>query len=198
MKFKFYDILTHLVPGFVFFILLLDHFDKSFSNDMIVPATAISFILGYFANTLSSWLEGVYYWTWGGKPSTKLLKGKDVWKVRFYEHEYVNALLRAESNSEDSSHDALFQIAMRNAALAGNTRVSDFNASYGFSRIILTTLIVSSIVLFISYPKELSVYIIAVPMMFVAWLRCKQRAYYYAREVLFTFIQSKNGTKPLD
>ena len=63
MNFKFYDILSHLIPGFVVYLVYLSFTGETFDKDFVVPATAIAFILGYFVNTLASWLEDFYYWT---------------------------------------------------------------------------------------------------------------------------------------
>lgn len=34
-------------------------------------------------------------------------------------------------------------------------------------------------------------YIIALPILFIVWFRCKQRAYYFAREILNEYLKSK-------
>ena len=147
MKFKFYDILSHLIPGFIIYIVYLIYSGDSFDKDFVVPATAIAFVIGYFINAMASWLEDFYYWTWGGKPSNRLLEGKDIWKVRFYEHAKVKKLLQKESGTKNIMNDALFGMAMRYATPQANSRVADFNANYAFSRVILTTVIIASAVL---------------------------------------------------
>lgn len=191
MKFKFYDILSHLIPGFIIYLVYLDYSGEVFDKDFVVPATAIAFVLGYFVNTISSWLEDFYYWTWRGKPSTRLLDGKDIWKVRFYEHEKVKKLLKTESSKRNISNDALFGIAMRYATPEVNSRVADFNANYAFSRVILTTILIASGFVVYSYYDSYKIYFCIIPLIFIAWYRSKQRAYYYAKEVLNTYLAIK-------
>jgi hypothetical protein len=53
MNFKPYDILTHLVPGFLILFSGIYSFNNNAFNDkLIIPYTAIAFVLGYFINTL--------------------------------------------------------------------------------------------------------------------------------------------------
>lgn len=191
MKFKFYDILSHLIPGFIVYLVYLELAGEVFDKDFVVPVTAIAFVIGYYVNTIASWLEDFYYWTWGGKPSSRLLDGKDIWKVRFYDHKKAKKLLLEESGNKNAKNDALFGIAMRYATPEANSRVADFNANYAFSRVILTTILIASGFLIYMYYNTFEVYLITVPVIFVSWYRSKQRGYYFAKEVLNTYLKSK-------
>ena len=191
MKFKIYDILAQLIPGFIIYIAYLELAGESFDKDFIVPATAIAFVIGYFVNTLASWAEDMYYWTWGGKPSDKLLEGKDIWKVRFYSYQEAKEMLQKETSNTSPSNDEIFGIAMRYASPEVNSRVGDFNANYAFSRVMLTTVLIASVILFWEYYEKWITYVALFPMIFVAWYRCKQRGYYFAREVLKTYLKIK-------
>ena len=190
MNFKTYDILSSLVPGFLALIVLLNAIDVNFDKDLILVYTAASFLLGYILNTLGSWMEGFYFFTWRGKPSSKLLNTNGPWKVRFYESAKAKALLQADSANTSAKDSELFAIAMRQAN--GNARVDDFNAIYAFSRTLLTTVLLGSAILIIHNYNDWRYYAILLPSIFICWLRCKQRAYYYAREVLNVYIKSKN------
>jgi len=191
MKFKFYDVLSHLIPGFVVYVIFLNMNGLTFKNDFVVPATAISFVIGYFVNTLASWMEDVFYWTWGGKPSSRLLDGKDIWKVRFYDHQKARTLLENEFGGKTTKNDALFSVAMRYATPEVNSRVGDFNANYAFSRVILTTILIASGFVLYMYHNSLNAYLICTLLILVAWYRSKQRGYYFAREVLRTYLRCK-------
>jgi len=191
MSFKAYDILSSLVPGFIILIVILYFSEIGYNKDYIIPYTAIAFFLGFCVNTICSWLEDIYYFTWGGKPSNNLLDGKTIWKVKFYESEKVKALLHAEANTENPSNDRLFFIAMRYANGKRDSRVDDFNAHYAFSRSILTTVLIATILILIKNYDNWMVYCITLPVLFAAWLRSKQRAYYYAREVLNEYLKHK-------
>lgn len=192
MNFKAYDILSTLVPGFLLLLALLRFLDLPFDKDLILPYTAFAFLLGYLVNTLSSWLEGIIEFTWGGKPSTQLLMGKSIWKVRFYESQKVIDLLRLESASNNPSPDELFSIAMR----YGNekdSRVGDLNASYAFSRSLLTCVVLAGVFLLIRNYDDWHYYMAIIPILIAVWLRCKQRGYYYAREVLSNYLKIKTN-----
>lgn len=190
MKFKFYDILSHLIPGFIIYITYLEFIGETFNKDFVVPSTAIAFVLGYFLNTLSSWLEDFFYWTWGGIPSSRLLDGKDIWKVRFHESERTKKMLQNEA-STPITNKKLFSIAKRYTNYEVDLKVGDFNANYAFSRVILTTVLIASGFMIYAYYDSYLVYATTIPLIFVSWLRSKQRGYYYAREVLNTYLMAK-------
>lgn len=191
MNFKIYDILSSLVPGFLLLLVILEFFNLSFDKDMTVPYTAIAFLLGFLVNTISSWLEDIYFFTWKGKPSDCLLNGKDIWKVKFYQSQKVKELLKTETTKLNPSNDELFSIAMRYANQK-DSRVEDFNSSYAFSRSLLTCVLIGGIFLLIRNHNDWKFYLIIIPTIIMVWLRCKQRGYYYSREVLNVYLKIKN------
>lgn len=189
MNFKTYDILSALVPGYVILIILLNFFNITYDKDLVVPYTAFAFLLGFFINTLSSWLEEFYFFTWGGKPSSCLLDGKNIWKVKFYEFAKTKQLLINECSIENPNNDQLFSIAMRVTNGIKENRVEDFNSNYAFTRVLLTTVLFATMFLLIKNYDDWKYYFILIPVLVVTWLRCKQRAYYYAREVLNEYLK---------
>lgn len=191
MNFKLYDILSSLIPGFLILIITLYIIDIKFDKDLVVPYTAVAFLIGYLVNTISSWAEDIYYFSWKGKPSNRLLKGKGIWKVKFYQHTEIVELLKKETNNQHPSNDELFNIAMRFANGTKDTRVDDFNSSYAFSRSLLTCVLISFVLLGYKEYDNWEFYLISFPILFVFWLRCKQRAYYYAKEVLNVYLKGK-------
>ena len=193
MNFKAYDILSSLVPGFIVLMVLLNFVNIEYNKDWLIPYTAFAFLLGFVINTVSCWLEDIYYCTWGGKPSNRLLDGKSICKVRFYEYQKVKSLLLNEVSTDNPSNDQLFAIAMRYANGKKDSRVDDFNANYALSRAILTTVLISTILMLIKNYNDWRVYAITLPILFGVWLRCKQRAYYYAREILNEYHKQKSA-----
>lgn len=191
MSFKPYDILSALIPGFLMLLALMNFLGVSYDKDFVIAYTAIAFLIGFIVNTLSSWLEDFYFWTWGGKPSNNLLEGKSIWKVKFYDFEKTKNLLIKEANKENPSNDHLFSIAMRYANGLKDSRVQDFNANYAFARVLLTTLFVSTFVLLVRNYQDWRYYAILIPLLIIVWLRCKQRGYYYSREVLNEYLKAK-------
>jgi hypothetical protein len=191
MNFKAYDILSSLIPGFLVLLVLLKTLGFNYDKDFVIAYTAIAFLIGYIMNTLSSWLEDFYYFTWGGKPSSKLLDGKGIWKVSFYEHEKAKDLLTQESLNSSPSNDHLFSIAMKYANGKKDSRVDDFNANYAFSRVLLTTALVITVSQIALNYDDWRYYVTLLPTLIIIWLRCKQRGYYYAKEVLNEYLKGK-------
>ena len=193
MTFKAYDIFSSLLPGFLLLLAALNLLGYNFDKDLVVAYTPIAFLLGYIINTVSSWLEDLYFLTWGGKPSSRLLEGKSIWKVKFYHAARAKASLLQESSASASpSSDELFSIAMRHANGQKDTRVEDFNGSYALSRSLLTSVFLASILVLVKNYYDWRYYAILIPTVFVMWLRCKQRAYYYCKEVLDVYLKAKN------
>jgi len=190
MSFKAYDLLSSLVPGFLLLLAIQDGMDISFDKDLVIAYTAIAFFLGYLVNTFSSWMEDFYFFTWGGKPSSRLLDGKGVWKVNFYAWSAAKSLLIQDTRPA-ASNDELFSAAMRIANGQKDSRVDDFNAIYAFSRSLLTTVVLGAPILLIDHYQDWIYYAAMILVLFVSWLRCKQRAYYYAREVLNVYLKGK-------
>lgn len=191
MSFKSYDILSSLVPGFILLLILLNFIGLEYNKDYIIPYTAIAFIIGFLVNTLGSWLEDFYFFTWGGKPSNNLINGKGIWKVKFYEDEKVKNQLKNECSIDNPSNDQLFSIAMRHANGQKDSRIDDFNANYAFSRVLLTTILIGTVILLIKNYFDWRFYTVLIPLLVMFWLRCKQRGYYYAKEVLNEYLKKQ-------
>jgi hypothetical protein len=194
MKFKTYSILSSLVPGFLIFFVIQKEFKIEYDKDLIAFYIAIAFLIGYFINTISSWAEDFYFFTWGGKPSNNLLKGKNIWKVRFYDSLKAKTLLSQETTNTNPTNDELFSIAMRYGNGIKDTRIDDFSAEYAFSRALLTAMLIGTIILLYQNYMDWRYYCFLFPLLLIVWLRCKQRGYYYSREVLNVYLNSK--TKP--
>lgn len=189
MNFKAYDILSSLVPGFLATLVLLDFLGMKYDKDLVIAYTAVAFLLGFVMNTVGSWMEEIYFWTWGGKPSNRLLQGHSIWKVKFYHSGAVRAKLIAESSNQNASDDELFSIAMRHVNGKKDTRIEDFNTSYAFSRTLLTTVLYGTGLLLYQNYFDYRYYLVLLPILFVVWLRSKQRGYYYSREVLNEYLK---------
>lgn len=191
MNFKAYDILSSILPGFLILIAGLDMLEMAFDKDLVVLYTALSFPLGYVANAISSWMEGIYFWSWGGQPSSELLSSRTAWKVPFFDGNKTRQLLIIDSGNPSATNAELFTYAMRYGGGDKDSKVEDLNANYVFSRNLLTTILLGSPFLFIRHHFDYRFYIILIPIIFVLWLRCKQRGYFYVRQILFNYLKSK-------
>lgn len=184
MTFKTYDMFSSLVPGFLFLFGLLYILNIPYNKDYVIGYTALSFFLGYLVNTLGSWFEQLYFFSWGGKPSSKLLEGKYIWKIRVYNYSQIRDHLSQKTINDTPTNDELFAIALRNSNGQKDTRIEDFIAIYAFSRTLLTTVLIGGLFVVIKNYTDWKFYIAFITVVFILWLRCKQRAYYYAKEVL--------------
>ncbi|MBQ2884025.1 MAG: hypothetical protein IJE43_09695 [Alphaproteobacteria bacterium] len=204
MEFKYYDVLSSLVVGYVVLIIGMYSFQIEYNSDYTVAYLAIAFLCGYIINSIGSLLEPIYYFTIGGKPSNRLLddgKKKHCWfynlfvpkntgikKARFYETATARKLLLKGFEDEDPKEDRLFSKAMRTVNGDQDTRVPDFLAHYALSRTILTTVLISSLLIIYANPNNWQSYL-SIVLVLICWNRYRERAYYYAREVLNEYLK---------
>lgn len=196
--------MSSLVSGYVLLIIGMYAFHIDYDNDYTVAYLAMAFLCGYIINSIGSILEPVYYLSIGGKPSTRLLSNDEekynwfysffipdntgIKKVRFYENKRVREILMKGIDCENPSEDRLFSKAMRFVNSDQNSRVPDFNAHYALSRTILTTVLISSILLIYSNPYCKQSYL-SIVIVVICWNRFRERAYYFAREVLNEYLK---------
>ena len=204
MNFKYYDVISSLVVGYVLMLVGMYSFQIEYNEDYTIAYLAVAFLCGYFINTIGSLLEPLYYFTIGGKPSNRLLNdGKIIHskfyhffiprntglnKVRFYETKKIREILMKGFDKEEPSEDRLFSKALRTVSGNENSRVPDFNAHYALARTILTTVLFSSIMIIASNINNWQAYL-TIPVLLICWNRYKERAYYYAREVLNEYLK---------
>lgn len=198
MNFKNYDILSNLILGYILLMALLPMLGISFEWKASIAYLAIAYVIGYMINAIGSWIEGFYFWTIGGKPSDVLLlpinqrkKCSGHSRIIFYQVDEVTKMLKHELNDENASTGKMFSLAMLYSNSDEKTRVPDFNAQYAFARTLLTTVIILSPIILIQYHFELKAWLIILPL-FISWYRYKDRAYYYAREVLIQYFKKKS------
>lgn len=203
MSFKYYDSLSMLISGTVLLLVISHTIDWDIAKFNTVVVLAIAYVTGYLLNAVSAFMEPVYYWFMGGKPSSQLLKspksrlcGKKrqytgLGRIRFYEYEKVVKLLKNEINDNHANEEKMFGKAMSYSNADEKTRVPDFNAQYAFSRVMLTLVIVSAGVIIPKYYELWWVWIIAIAAILLVGRRCKEIGYYYAREVLIEYLKAK-------
>ncbi len=196
MNFKYYDLLSSLVSGILIAVSINYLFDLRFGNDAI-PLLAVSYVIGYFVNAISALMECFYYRTMGGKPSDVLLTLVDgqsytgYKRIKFYDAKRVIDSLKEELNDPNASAGKMFGRAMSYSNDDSTTRVPDFNAQYAFSRVVLTTSLILSVLWLMQYSSIWWLWLIALAIIILAWKRCKERGYYYAKEVLTVYLKKK-------
>lgn len=205
MNFKYYDTLSTLISGTVLLFVLSMAMDWDISKFNVVVLLALAYILGYVLNAVSAFAEPFYFWIMRGKPSDNLLKNPKprcfckktrnytgFGRIRFYEYERARNLLREELNDDKAKEGEMFERAMSYSNPDERTRVPDFNAQYAFSRCMLTLVILSAAILLFKYYFIWCAWLIALFAIYIVGRRCKEKGYYYAREVLTEYLKSKN------
>lgn len=195
MNFKYYDILSSLVLGYAMLMVILYTWNIDYDKDMQIGYLAVAYILGYMINALGGLIEK--YLNWGRMPSDRLLtlkKGKNYTgysRIKFYDAPFVIEKLRDELKDPQASTKKMFSRAMSYSNADTNTRVPDFNAQYAFSRTLLTTMIVSSILIIINNYTDWRAYVVMTGLTSLCWNRYIERGFYYAREVLIEYTKKK-------
>lgn len=195
MTFNLYDLLSQIIPGSIIYFTLLYVYGIEWDKDYMAIATIFAFLFGYFINAISSWIEKFYFWTWGGKPSSNLLSGKNVAYFEFYQGDEVITLLKKEIKKDTASSDELFSIASYVANGVKDTRIEAFNANYAFSRNILTSLIIINVILVGDSSKNINYFLPLTILTILAWYRCKERGYYLSREILQVYLRTQRNTE---
>lgn len=198
MNFKYYDLLSSLIVGVLTAVSINIVFNLEFEYDSI-PLLAVSYVIGYFINAISGIIEPLYFYIMGGMPSNKLLTlvpnqaFTGYGRIKFYMASRAIELLQEELNDRNAPVMKMFGKAMSYSASDTNTRVPDFNAQYAFSRVIFTDIIVLTCVwAFIFYDSIVFWTAVAI-LMFISFRRCKERGYYFAKEVLTVYIKKKEA-----
>ncbi len=194
MDIKYYDLLSTTIIGVTIVAAINYLFLYNMEIDGVVYL-ALGYLAGYFINAIGSLLEGFYYKTINGMPSDKLLtlvNGQN-WtgyeRVKFYEAEKVIETLKNELNDQYASERKMFGCAMRKVNGCDDCRVPVFNAQYAWSRTMLTTVLIADTLFAFRFYDEWLFWLIAMILLVVSWNRFKERAYYYAREVLNEYLK---------
>ena len=199
MNFKYYDILSQALIGYLTLVVLSSILGFAYNNDYSIPYLAGGFVVGYFINALGSLLESFYFFTIGGMPSIKLLqvnsqkKYSGISKVRFYQAPKAIDMLKNDIGKNNPHEQEMFAVAMRVSNNKSKTRVPEFNAQYAFSRTILTSVLIISIFIIYNFYNDPIAYLISILLLLLSWNRYRERAYYYAREVLNDYLHQKES-----
>ena len=197
MSFKYYDLLSNLTIGIVVFYAIWKLFlpDLEISEWVVIPA---GYVVGYFLNAISSFMEPALNKTICGMPSDKLLtpvsgrKWTGIKKVKFYFANEAVKALREDTKDDEADTRKMFGYAMRMVNSNKDCRVPDFNGHYALSRVIFTTVIIAVVIAEIKYCCVWYSWPISIGMLLLAWNRYRERGYYYAREVLNEYLKQRH------
>ena len=137
----------------------------------------------------------------GGMPSNKLLTlvpnqaYTGYGRIKFYMASRAIELLQEELNDRNAPVMKMFGKAMSYSASDTNTRVPDFNAQYAFSRVILTDVIILTAIWAFAFYGCIWFWIAAAALWVISFRRCKDRGYYFAKEVLTVYVKTKESER---
>jgi hypothetical protein len=204
-KFELYDVLGILVPGIILLSLIAVSFPGilTASSGIGFPAaftviclTAVAAFLGQLVQAIASFLEPVFDWSWGGRPSERALK--EGLGTRYLPADSANRIRAklAKAVGDTASDRSLFLYAMQKAETSGNSRVAKFNGLYAYHRAMLALVLISLGVILASmcwgtvkhwsWREKIGIVAVDFLLLVIFWLRAKQRGFYYVREVLTT------------
>jgi hypothetical protein len=211
-KFDFYDILGIFVPGVLALCLLVIAFpdivtlapNVAFPEAFLVLAlTAAALFLGQLIQSLSSLLEPLLNWTWGGSASNRALTTG--LGDRYLPRETGKRIREKLSGRVGSgaSNRSLFLFAMQLAETSTNPRVGKFNGLYAYHRALCILMLVATILglgsmkwggaAFWPTSTKTTVLSVEILLLVLTWYRAKQRGFYYVREVLFSAERTIDG-----
>ena len=211
-KFNYYDLLGIVVPGVLGIagVALLLHFAGIETSMPEIPGSVLAvvlvflaFFVGQVVQALGQVMERLYHWSWGGKPNALLVQGKRGYAgfgtddgMRIASLLLADRNHIADTNIVEMDGERLFAYA-RSLVHAGNLqeRAERFQGLYAYHRALLTevlALFALDGVTFVGkglFSKQwLFEAGIALPVLgflvVLLWNRTRQRAYYYAREVM--------------
>lgn len=198
MNFKYYDLLSSLIVGVLTAVSVNIVFNLEFEYDSI-PLLAVSYVIGYFVNAISGVMEPLYFKIMGGMPSDKLLtlvqnqKYTGYGRIKCFIASRAVELLKEELDDKHASTMKMFGKAMSYSASDTNTRVPDFNAQYAFSRVVLTAVLILTCIWAFMFYDSIAFWASAVILWIISFRRCKERGYYFAKEVLTAYVKKKEA-----
>ena len=195
LEFKIYDILSSLVHGVICLGTAMQLWGISFIDYGAVYFISLSFCIGYLINTLGSLIQRFLFWTFGGTPTTQMLKNRKgktysgIANVRFYFTEELLKELKLELD-DTASDDKLSERMQQVARESNNSRIKDFNCSYAFSRSFIVSSAIISIMIISRIPYFWQTYLtLGIPA--ICYLRCRNRAFHYAKEVATEYLNTR-------
>lgn len=197
MNFKYYDLLSNLTVGTVTFYVIWQFLfpELKISEWVVIPA---GYLVGYFLDAFSSFIEPFLYKIICGRPSDKLLtpvpgqRWTGIKKVKFYHANDAVKALREDTKDKEADTQKMFSYAMIMVNANKESRVPDFNGHYAFSRVIFTTVMILVIIVEIKYACIWYSWPISIVILLLSWNRYKERGYYYAREVLNEYLKTRS------
>ena len=202
-KLELHDVVTALLHGTLLMGVTLVLFPKVVDSIGIpnlpegIPTLFFLFgayFIGQVLVALSSLGQGLLYKTWGGKPSDHVFDG--TFPEKYLPADSIKSAKCAlqKRYGENFSGKALFSAAMGIARKAEGSLSERHNQMYSYNRVCLTNLLIVSCLFALSCFRGRCATLTGWEILVVAggllglvllhWYRAKQRAHYYASEVV--------------
>ena len=202
-KIDIYDIVTSFVHGTLFVMACLVLFPQCLDvvRILAVPEivatlmfVSLTYFLGQSIVAVSSILQKALFWTWGGTPSECVFNGRFPKKYLSSDMiDHVREVLK-RTTSDELSDEALFLKASGIARASKGSLSERHNQMYAYNRVTITNLLLVIGLVILSRFEGLGANIsltgfalllgVLVLLLILHWIRARQRAFYYVREVL--------------
>ncbi len=191
MPFSVYDILSKIIPGGVlFFVLNILFIDLELGEGTSLIAI---YILGYFIDAIASLLERpVMFRLFGGNPAVKLMNGKGFLGIQLEDIETLSKIIETKDAKNNLSR--LFSMFYNTINKKDYKRINLFLEQYVLSRNMLVSCFVSGII-YMSSNVSIEGFVLFGTILGLLFLRTKQRNYYFAKEVINSYLHETKKEK---
>lgn len=221
-KLKYYDIVGHLVPGFIFFAAVgfgLLHLGIELptipggEGVKVLFVTALAYYVGRLLSIIGGVIQPVLYFLWGGKPSRQILI-KDTSYVHPYVRERVRKQLAKECQLPEELPkcrrkraiylDSIFAHAQSICNKENLGRVADFNATYALHRSLFVSSILACLICLLFFEKTSNHDSIVDWMNWlilayfiagtISFFAARKHGYYFVREIIRMYLVHETET----
>lgn len=183
-----FDILGKVIPGgLIYFTINHCLIAEKVELSQII-LLIIVYILGYLIETVASIFERpIIFKLFGGNPAIRLLNGKSFLDIQIGRLEELNDHVYEKFQKYKDNKIKQFLIFHSIVSKKGYKRVNNFLEQYVFSRNILISYFISGII-YISCHTSWQIITIYIIFLLFFFVRCKQRNYYFAKEVINSYL----------
>lgn len=203
-KIDLYDITTAMLHGVLFLAYTFFLFPQIIVEMkgvelpevvIVIVFIAITYFCGQVLSAIASMMQRFLDWSWGGKPSDIVMDKRD--GCGYISCSAIDRAITMLKNNcgGDTSNRSLFNAAIVIARSSASSLTERHNRMYAYYRVCFVNLLLCIVSFFLScscgrgHGMAWSTRIVSVLTLLLLitlhWIRAKQRAFYFVREVLF-------------
>lgn len=188
MTFSLYDILSKVIPGGLIFFAIIA-VSPILKNHLGEATSLIAvYILGYFVETIASLIERpIIFKLFGKNPAIKLLEGGKFLHIDLDRKEQLNEIIEKDFEEIKDNKLSLFSTFYDVINKKEYKRVNHFLEHYILSRNILVSSLIGGII-YLSFNFDIKMLLLFIVILIFLFLRTKQRNYYFAKEVISSYL----------